>query len=81
MLIRNDWQAVLYELGLHTVNIDQCKHSHSLETMQCMSGLVLWLRKNGQAATFQSLYSACESADVDRQCLFDLINIAERKSE
>lgn len=77
ILIRNDWQAVLYELGLHTANIDQCKHSHSLESMQCMSGLILWLRKNGKAATFKSLYIACENSDVDIEFLSNIIKLAE----
>ena len=74
-LVHDSWESVLYELGLRTSDIDQCKKSNPIVKMQCKYGLILWLRRNGKAATFQTLFSACKNVDVDRNCLSSLVNI------
>jgi len=75
-LAHDCWQSVLYELGLQTSDIDQCKKSNATEKMQCKYGLTLWLRRNGKSATFQTLYKACKNSDVDLSCLSSLFNVA-----
>ena len=76
VLVRSDWLAVMYELGLRTSDIEQNEHLHSEKRLQCKSCLVLWLRSNGSAATFEVLHRACKTADVDRECVSALVAIA-----
>ena len=78
IFVQNDWKSILYELGLGTSDIECCQRKNALESMQCMSGLVLWLRRNGSAATFHVLYKASQNADVDQHCLSNFVKIAKK---
>jgi len=69
-----DWESVMIELGLSFSDVNKCKVSHSHSSMQCMSALVHWLRKNGDGAKFIFIYNAAQTSGCSLLDLKQLVS-------
>jgi len=76
-LSKHDWEEVIFLLGISSIEIERSKRLSS-PTLQCMSLLVIWKRKQGLSSTFSQLADAIGTANVSRSCMKKLIEVAKQ---
>uniref|UniRef100_F6ZJN0 Death domain-containing protein n=1 Tax=Ciona intestinalis TaxID=7719 RepID=F6ZJN0_CIOIN len=74
-LCKFEWENVFYELGYTSSDIEYFKQSENTPPMQCMKGLVQWLRNEGKSANFNALFQALKGAELQDICGENLIQI------
>uniref|UniRef100_H2ZA45 CARD domain-containing protein n=1 Tax=Ciona savignyi TaxID=51511 RepID=H2ZA45_CIOSA len=70
-LCKLEWESLLYELGCTSADIECIKQTNKTPSMQCMRGLVQWLRNEGDSATFKSLFDAINKAELNEHCVVE----------
>lgn len=81
VLSKDNWHAVMVELGVPYSDIDRCKDSQKTAKMQCFQTFVIWLRKQGEDAKFSDIYTALVESEAPLECLNKLKEIVSKRKE